>query len=216
MEVKLNKDQEKVVQNIKSKINNNYNGFITISGGAGTGKTFSVKYAIEDIIDNSFVAIAPSHKACAVLSDSIGKKAITLASALGIRLNEVNGTFKPDPEAQKAIKGKRYILIDEVSMVSKELLDVIKKEKEDYAFVIMMGDINQLPPVGSDKPSPAFTDYEVLYLNQIMRQKKDSDMVPFLNNLIGALEGRNDFSMDKINNKGSDMFYCFKHTMFTV
>lgn len=138
-EVRLNKGQQIVVDTIKEKINNGENGFITISGGAGVGKTFSVKYALEEVLDSNFIAITPSHKACSVLTESIGKQAITLASALGIRLNEFNGTFKPDPEAEKAIKGKRYILIDEVSMVSKELLAVIEREKEPSALVVMMG-----------------------------------------------------------------------------
>jgi hypothetical protein len=213
-EVKLNKGQQIVVDTIKEKIDNGESGFITISGGAGVGKTFSVKYALEDVLDSNFLAITPSHKACSVLTESIGKNAVTLASALGIRLNEFNGTFKPDPEAEKAIKGKRYILIDEVSMVSGELLKVIEREKEPSALIVMMGDINQLPPVGSDKPSPAFTDYPVLYLTEVMRQKKDSDMVPFLQNVVGAIEERNDFSMDKINVKGSDMSYCFQLESF--
>lgn len=208
-EIKLNKGQQVVVDTIKELIKNNENGFITISGGAGVGKTFSVKYALEEVLDSNFLAITPSHKACSVLSKSIGKHSVTLASALGIRLNEFNGTFKPDPNAEKAIKGKRYILIDEVSMVSGELLKVIEKEKETGALVVMMGDINQLPPVGSDKPSPAFTDYPVLYLTEIMRQNKDSSMVPFLLNIVGAIEEKNDFSMDKLNKKGSDMVYCF-------
>ena len=48
-EVKLNKGQKIVVDTIKEKINNGESGFITISGGAGVGKTFSVKYALEDM-----------------------------------------------------------------------------------------------------------------------------------------------------------------------
>lgn len=206
-EIRLNSDQEKVVNKIKEKIQENKGGFITISGGAGTGKTFSVKYAIEDIIEDSFIAITPSHKACSVLSDSIGKQAVTLASALGIRLNEFNGSFRPDPMAKKMIKNKKYVLIDEVSMVSRELLKEIEREVMDKCIVIMMGDINQLPPVGSNEPSPAFSDYETVYLKEIMRQSKESDIAPFLSNLVGAIEDKNDFSLDKINKKDSDVEY---------
>ena len=200
-EVILNESQQKAVDIIKHKIKNFEGGYLTVSGGAGMGKTFCVKYAVEDIIDNSdFIAITPSHKACGVLTNSIGRQSVTLASALGIKLNETNGKFRPDPMAEKSIKDKRYILIDEVSMVSEELLNEIENEAEDNALIIMMGDSRQLPPVGA-KPgeiSPAFSRYDTIHLTEIMRQKEGSTMIPFLCNITDSIDDLKEFSMDKI------------------
>jgi ATP-dependent exoDNAse (exonuclease V) alpha subunit len=144
--------------------------YFTLSGKGGTGKTFVIGKALEDIVKkhadinpSNIICATISHSAKNVLQESIGNKydVVTIASLLNMQIDyEDNGQIKfvppsakskPAPIANSEIK---IIVIDECSMVTKELFGLIMSMKNHKAKVIAMGDHCQLPPVGEEQGSP--------------------------------------------------------------
>ena len=100
----------------------------TLDGAAGTGKTFTVKYLIDNIIKHSVVVTAPTHKAVRIVERMTNRKGRTLQSLLGLRpdfnldsFNIDNVQFSTKGEIQ--LKNYKIVVIDEGSMVNKDIPD---------------------------------------------------------------------------------------------
>jgi len=156
--IELNEGQKQALEILSSSQEN-----VFLTGFAGTGKTFLIKEFLED-------------------KDQ--KKAFPFLGSTGISALNISGrTFHSffglgmmrgsrDDVIQKAVMNKnvkyrlrqaKCILIDEVSMLSGEVLDVAsdiaKYALEDDApwggiRVIAVGDFAQLPPVSRTQPKP--------------------------------------------------------------
>jgi len=115
-----------------------------ISGGAGSGKTFTVA-AITRLCDEHdlrVVLCAPTGKAAKRIEEATGREASTIHRLLGF-----NGkTYARDPENPISAD---VLVVDEVSMVDVvlawHLFQAIDLERTS---VVLVGDHNQLPPVG--------------------------------------------------------------------
>ena len=187
--VYANAGQRQAIDSINNFLNSMETSFL-LQGKGGTGKTTIIKKVLSELNPREVLAIAPSHKAKKVLDRSIngnvpegGKKinAVTLASALAIKLDEATGKFTPDEfkrsMGQVPIKKAKYIIIDESSMVSDKLLAEILQFAPKGAKIIFMGDKAQLPPVGQETDSKVFdikTGYE---LREKMRQAATSPII---------------------------------------
>ncbi len=128
-----------------------------IYGAAGTGKTTIIKGIINAIekahgTGTSFQLLAPTGKAADRLREKTGKDAATIHSFLARRgwLNE-NMTFK-SAGGQKEDGINTYI-VDEASMLDLELAAALFKAINFSAVqrFILVGDPNQLPPIGRGK-----------------------------------------------------------------
>lgn len=153
-------------------------------GPAGTGKT----YLVRELIKNSNLSYstiglsAPTHKACRILKDSIklsGVKVNTLASDLGFKLNfnieNFNIENPPfDPKGRVKINDFRLYIIDEASMIPKNLMLYLEKVcKSNSCKIIYIGDDAQLPPV-NERISPCFHGVTSYKLTEIVRQQEDN------------------------------------------
>lgn len=128
-----------------------------IYGAAGTGKTTIIKGIINAIekahgSGTSFQLLAPTGKAADRLREKTGKTAATIHSFLAQRgwLNE-NMTFKQSGGQKE--DGINTYIIDESSMLDLELAAALFKSI-NFASVqrfILVGDPNQLPPIGRGK-----------------------------------------------------------------
>jgi len=128
-----------------------------ISGAAGTGKTTIIKGIINAIekahgTGTAFQLLAPTGKAADRLREKTGKDAATIHSFLAKRgwLNE-NMTFKLS--GGQVEDGINTYIIDESSMLDLELAAALFKSI-NFASVqrfILVGDPNQLPPIGRGK-----------------------------------------------------------------
>lgn len=153
-------------------------------GAAGTGKTYLVKALIKNCrYSYSTIGLsAPTHKACRVLHESIGITNIkpnTLQSDLGLRLNFDVDKFdynNPpfDPKGRVKIGDYKLYIVDEASMINKQLCMFLEKTcKNNNCKIIYIGDSSQLAPV-NEKYSYAFTNIKLFTLNQIVRQGEDN------------------------------------------
>lgn len=181
------KDQSDAYNGLIDFINKDFNPSDykrALTGAAGTGKTYLVKALIKNC-GYTFSVIglaAPTHKACRVLSESIGISNIninTLPSDLGLRPNYDSEKFdinNPpfDPKGRIKIGEYRLYIVDEASMINRDLRLLLEKTcNTNKCKIIYIGDASQLPPVG-EKFSSAFKGIKTFTLKQIVRQGEDN------------------------------------------
>ncbi|MEN6521134.1 MAG: AAA family ATPase [Armatimonadota bacterium] len=112
-----------------------------ISGGAGSGKTFTISalVGILDEYDLSVVLAAPTGKAAKRMEQVVGMEAQTIHRLLGY-----NGTEFSGEEVTADV-----IIVDEVSMLDVPLAwHLFQAIDLSRTAVVLVGDHNQLPPVG--------------------------------------------------------------------
>lgn len=184
LQVKLTRDQQLACANIVDFLNKPFDPnqlAVGLCGAGGTGKTFLIKHIISlSGYANSVIGLAtPTHKAVRVLSQATGMKVNTVQSDLGLRLNVDVENFDVnnppfDPLAEKKIQGYKLYIIDEASMIGRNLKILIEKEcKAHECKIIFMGDSSQLPPV-NERISSCFSGIKVFTLNEIVRQDADN------------------------------------------
>lgn len=125
-----------------------------VCGAAGTGKTTIIKSILRAIEKThgtaTFILLAPTGKAADRIREKTGKEAKTIHSFLRQKgwMNENNLTLRRSG-GQKEDKYTTYV-IDEASMLNLELLATLFRAIKWGAVqrVIIVGDPNQLPPIG--------------------------------------------------------------------
>ena len=193
LEIQLNSDQQKAKDGLLQWLNGNSSSqFATLSGAAGTGKSFLVQQILAEYKQqnpNASVSFtAPTHSAVRVLEKMSSEAGVkpdfegTVFKLLGVtpRIDEHTG------EQVFIQQGDRYgedkikpdlIVVDEGSMIGKNLYSLLQDAIAANTKVLIMGDKIQLPPV-NEPISPAFADPEIEHqfeLKQIMRY--DGDLV---------------------------------------
>jgi exodeoxyribonuclease-5 len=181
--VYANQGQTEALDKLNDFLKSDKKAFL-LQGKGGTGKTTIIKKILEQLPAEQILAIAPSHKATKVLKKSINNskiRTVTLASALAIKLDETTGKFEKDVYAREnnkvPIKKAKYVIIDESSMVSDDLLNEIKDWVQSGAKIIFMGDRAQLPPVGQETDSKVFDIDNGYELKEKMRQAAGSPII---------------------------------------
>lgn len=129
---------------------------VFLTGEAGSGKTFIVKKAIQSLIDaNKNVLIsAPTGIAANNLDGQTVHSLFGLTPFGVLTYDKCNFLRK---EKRRVLDKAHVIVIDEISMVRSDMLDAIhwtlKKNNLrglDKYQVILIGDLEQLPPVADD------------------------------------------------------------------
>lgn len=144
-----------------------------LTGGPGVGKTATTRAIIHLFKHNgvSFTCLAPTGKAAQRMTELTGEPASTIHRAIV----PVNGI------PQKLITSTAQIL-DEMSMVDVELFAAFMRARPDNARLILVGDVDQLAPVG---PGRVFGDLinsgkvAVARLTRIYRQASES-RIPYV------------------------------------
>lgn len=146
-EIKLTNDQQKAWNKLSVWAFNDKPYFV-LRGYPGTGKSFLLQLLME--LGVSIFFSAPTNKAADVLTNLVHTPAKTTYSLLGLKMTE-----KEDQLVMEYGKKTPYfpknaiIVVDECSMVNKQLLEFIEKVRKDYQVkVLYVGDPAQLNPVG--------------------------------------------------------------------
>jgi len=125
---------------------------VFLTGGAGVGKTTTTRAVIAAFeAEGKRVAKLASTGMAATL---IGGQTLHSFLDLGIASNleelEKRGKIEPSKKTKKLIRSMALIVIDEISMVSAELMDMVRLrllQSEYTGTLLAVGDFLQLPPV---------------------------------------------------------------------
>ena len=175
--------QKKALLDVQQRIDSNTLQYYLLAGFAGTGKTTIaeniVRYAL--MKDKSPYVIAPTNKAAKVLKDKLD------AAGLFVQASTIHKTIygEPDPTTGEWILGKELknsvIIVDESSMISKELMNDFLQATSNNNVVVFMGDSFQLEPVGEDsglfKGKVAEVGDNKTELTEVKRQSLDSNIL---------------------------------------
>jgi len=148
-----------------------------ITGGPGTGKT-TIIHAILKILQRHRLRVmlaAPTGRAAKRMQEATGHEAKTIHRLLDFSMHK--GGFQKNETAPLNCNA---LIIDEASMIDTYLMFHLLKAVPSTAFVILVGDVNQLPSVG---PGQVLRDMincgqiPVIILTEIYRQAKTSAII---------------------------------------
>lgn len=170
----LNPEQSTALTAITTWMSEAFTPFFVLKGSAGTGKTYCIR-ELTNQTRGRFIFTAPTNKATKVLRESVTQKDYapecrTIYSLLGLRI-EPNGEVKElkVPEDPVDLSEYKAIIVDEGSMVNKQLFDYIKLTAEKFHIrFLFLGDAAQLPPVG-ETMSPIWAIANGAQLTKVMR-----------------------------------------------
>ena len=119
-----------------------------ITGGPGTGKTASIRTIAKRAAAQNVrvMLVAPTGRAAIRMHEASGMHATTVHSALGWIPGE-----GPTHDQQDPLRCD-LLIVDETSMANLELLVTLLRAVGPKTHVVLVGDADQLAPVGAGKP----------------------------------------------------------------
>lgn len=156
-------------------------GMLILTGGPGTGKTTTVRGIIALMKNRGMnVALAaPTGRAAKRMSELTGFEAKTIHRLLEVEYKD--GATEPSFVYNRKNKlDVDAVIIDELSMVDIKLFDSFLEALPMSARLIMVGDKDQLPPVGAGNVLKDLTEsglIPVVQLEKIFRQAMESLIV---------------------------------------
>ena len=144
-----------------------------VTGGPGTGKTATIRLicAAAKAQRASVALVAPTGRAARRMAESTGAEASTIHSALGWIPGQ--GPTRDEIDAD-------LLVVDETSMANLELLVTLLRAVGPDMHVVLVGDADQLAPVGAGKPFAELVEAQavpVAELTHIFRQAAGSMIV---------------------------------------
>jgi hypothetical protein len=178
----LNKGQQTAFADVIKFINDPNQRYMHISGGPGTGKTYFISQIAENILKHktsgvplhSVAITATTNKAAAVISDAMPHRAgeiQTTYSFMNLRVKEnfADGSVSIIPTPRWVVYSGYLLIIDEASMVTKDLFKYLEMGLDKTCKILFVGDKNQISPV-KEVISPIYTQgFPISYLTESVR-----------------------------------------------
>ena len=179
-------------------------GLLLITGGPGTGKTTILNgiLSLYEQMGLKCVLAAPTGRAAKRLTEVTGQEASTIHRLLDAGVDPHTGDLFFSKNEEEPLKADA-VIIDEMSMVDVLLLSSLLTAIQDKTRVILVGDPDQLPPVGPGFP---FNDMlrssslPTVRLTEIFRQAQQSLIVMNAHRV-------NEGQMPELRNVKNDFFF---------
>lgn len=182
-------------------------GLLILTGGPGTGKTTTVK-GIISLMKNRQLRVAlaaPTGRAAQRMEELTGYEASTIH-----RLLEVE--YKDDSDIPNFVHDMSNtldydaVIVDELSMVDVTLFSALLDALPLHCRLIMVGDQDQLPPVGAGNVLRDMIDSDVIpvvKLDKVFRQALESRIVTNAHKVVKG-------EMPDIDNSAESDFFLLK------
>ena len=177
---------------------------LLVTGGPGTGKT-TILNGILSLFDQMSIKCAlaaPTGRAAKRLTEVTGREASTIHRLLEAAIDPASGQMFFIKDEDDPLKADA-VIVDEMSMVDISLMSHLLRAIPKGKRLILVGDPDQLPPVG-----PGFPFSDILRSNQlpavrlteIFRQAQESLIVMNAHRV-------NQGQMPELRNRKSDFFF---------
>ncbi|MBR4452077.1 MAG: ATP-dependent RecD-like DNA helicase [Clostridia bacterium] len=181
-------------------------GILILTGGPGTGKTTTLRGILRVFEDLGLeVALAaPTGRAAKRMSELTGKEAVTIHRLLEVEWDE--------DDRQKFKRNKRNpitaqaLIVDELSMVDSLLFSSLLDALPIGCRLVMVGDSNQLPPVGAGNVLHDMIDSKtlpVVELDEVFRQAMESMIITNAHAIVSG-------EMPELSKTDRDFFFVNK------
>ena len=156
-------------------------GLLLITGGPGTGKTTILNgiLSLYSQMDLKVALAAPTGRAAKRLTEVTGEEAFTIHRLLEAGIDPHSGKMFFARDEENPLKADA-VIVDEMSMVDIQLLASLLRAIPSGKRLILVGDPDQLPPVGPGFPFSDCLRSNVLpkvQLTEIFRQAQESLIV---------------------------------------
>lgn len=155
-------------------------GIAIITGGPGTGKSTCVSgllTAYEKMHPKGIIRLcAPTGRAAQRLSETTGREAVTIHRLLSI--NPEQGLRKENT----AMLDADLLVVDEASMISAVMAQLLLSSVKDGALVLFIGDVNQLPSVEAGDVLHDLIYCEMIPVCQLRRVHRQAAGSPIIRN----------------------------------
>lgn len=184
------------------------NNLMVLTGGPGTGKTTTLKgiIALCEKLQLKVALAAPTGRAAKRMEELTGKDAKTIH-----RLLEMSYTDEHFAKFEKTESNPLefdVIIIDEISMVDIMLMEALLRAVPPSCKLILVGDADQLPPVGAGNVLKDIVKSEILLvvrLEEIFRQAEKSLIVVNAHRIIKG-------EKPNLSDKENDFFFIPKNS----
>lgn len=165
---------------------------VSVTGGAGTGKTLVLGHVYRELCDShSIVLCAPTGRAAKRIQELTGIAAKTIHRLLEFPTPEEleDGTLTPgEPKRGAHFRlEERVVIVDEASMLAPTLFRQLMNALPANGVIRFFGDNNQLPPV-EDGPPPFVTMLEQKPAVTLTFNYRSDDAI--VSNALRVLDGR--------------------------
>ena len=179
-------------------------GLLLVTGGPGTGKTTILNGILELLGQMQLCCLlaAPTGRAAKRLTEVTGEEASTIHRLLEATIDPATGKMYFVRDEDNPLKAD-VVIVDEMSMVDVQLLHSLLQAVPQGKRLILVGDPDQLPPVGPGFP---FSDMlrsgqlPTVRLTEIFRQAQQSLIVMNAHRV-------NRGEMPDLRTKTSDFFF---------
>ena len=191
-----------------------FNGVTVITGGPGTGKTTILRAVTMLLREIGYIVAlaAPTGRAAKRIKESTGYRGYTIHRLLEASIDEKKDEviFRRNEENPLEVDA---VIVDEASMIDVELMSRLLEACMDGTKLVLVGDVDQLPPVGPGSVLRDIIESEYIHttlLKSIFRQAEESKIV------VSAHEINRGEEPDLTYSEGDDLIFLPKSTYAEV
>lgn len=191
-----------------------FNGVTVITGGPGTGKTTILRAVTMLLREIGYIVAlaAPTGRAAKRIKESTGYRGYTIHRLLEASIDEKKEEVVFRRNAENPIEADA-VIVDEASMIDVELMSRLLEACMDGTKLVLVGDVDQLPPVGPGSVLRDIIESEYIHttlLKSIFRQAEESKIV------VSAHEINRGEEPDLTYTEGDDLIFLPKSTYAEV